>query len=80
MSVILLLQKPMQRMLGPTDSNHFWFWSQNDASPPPFPFRKVYRRSPWTTDTKSDFFFKNPKLLDLGRQIEPKMLAAFGIF
>ena len=33
-----------------------------------------------TTDTQTELFFKNLKLLGLGRQIEPKFYEAFGVF
>ena len=33
-----------------------------------------------TTDTQTELFFKNSKLLGLGRQIGPKFYEAFGVF
>ena len=33
-----------------------------------------------TTDTQTERFFKNSKLLGLGRQIGPKFYEAFGVF
>ena len=33
-----------------------------------------------TTDTQRELFFKNSKLLGLGRQIGPKFFEAFGVF
>ena len=35
---------------------------------------------PRTTDTQRELFFKNSKLLGLGRQIGPKFFEAFGVF
>ena len=33
-----------------------------------------------TTDTQTELFFKNSKLLGLGRQIGPKFYEVFGVF
>ena len=41
---------------------------------------KLLYLCPRTTDTQTEFFFKNPKLLGLGRQIGPKSFGAFGVF
>ena len=38
------------------------------------------RIQPRTTDTQTELFFKNSKLLGLGRQIGPKFYKAFGVF
>ena len=35
---------------------------------------------PWTMDTQRGLFFKNSKLLGLGRQIGLKFYEAFGVF
>ena len=34
----------------------------------------------WTMDTQRELFFKNSKLLGLGRQIGLKFFEAFGVF
>ena len=39
------------------------------------PFESLISR---TMDTQREFFFENPKLLGLGRQIVPKISGAFG--
>ena len=39
----------------------------------------LQRQSP-TTDIQKELFFKNSKLLGLGRQIGPKFYEAFGVF
>ena len=36
--------------------------------------------SNFPTDTQIEFFFENPKLLILGKQIGLKILGAFGVF
>jgi hypothetical protein len=43
-------------------------------------FPKSAESKPRTTDTQRELFFKNSKLLGLGRQIGPKFYEAFGVF